>query len=122
MERYVVCLDPGHGPDTVNGSPDGAYKEREFTWDMGSRLRRLLEEQGIWVVMTREENEKPSLTQRAQVSNASGANLFVSIHSSGADDIHFGSRSGRAQKYCRPGYFDRPAGSRRYHLGQRPRL
>ena len=84
MERYVVCLDPGHGPDTVNGSPDGAYKEREFTWDMGSRLRRLLEEQGIWVVMTREENEKPSLTQRAQVSNASGANLFVSIHSNAA--------------------------------------
>ena len=84
MERYVVCLDPGHGPETANSSPDGAYLEREFTWDMGQRLRRLLEEQGIWVVMTREEGEKPSLTQRAQVSNASGANLFVSIHSNAA--------------------------------------
>lgn len=84
MEQAVVCLDPGHGPDTVNGSPDGAYKEREFTWDMYLRLRRLLEGRGIRVVGTRKEWEKPSLTRRAQISNESGADLFVSIHSNAA--------------------------------------
>ncbi|MFR1050255.1 MAG: N-acetylmuramoyl-L-alanine amidase family protein [Lachnospirales bacterium] len=76
-----VCLDPGHGPDTVNGSPDGTYKEREFTWDMYRRLRPLLEAQGVEVICTRAENEKPSLTARAAVSNKAGADLFVSLHS-----------------------------------------
>ncbi|KAB4867678.1 hypothetical protein GAG84_26325, partial [Bacteroides thetaiotaomicron] len=32
-----VCLDPGHGPGCVNGSPDGSYKEHEFAWDMSQR-------------------------------------------------------------------------------------
>ncbi len=84
MEQKIVCLDPGHGPDTVNGSPDGIYKEREFTWDMGLRIRRLLEERGVRVLMTRTEDAKPSLTQRAEVSNQGGADLFVSLHSNAA--------------------------------------
>lgn len=79
-----VCLDPGHGPGTVNGSPDGTYKEREFAWDMYTRIRPLLEAQGLTVICTRAENEKPSLTARAQVSNRAGADCFVSLHSNAA--------------------------------------
>jgi len=87
MERRpIVCLDPGHGPGTVNASPDGTYLEQEFTWDMCGRIRALLEEQGVEVVVTRGRNEKPSLTARAQVSNAAGADLFVSIHSNAASN------------------------------------
>ncbi|MEA4955258.1 MAG: N-acetylmuramoyl-L-alanine amidase [Pseudoflavonifractor sp.] len=81
----TVCLDPGHGPDTVNGSPDGSYKEKEFTWDMCRRLRPLLEAQGMEVIVTRTEDEKPSLTVRADVSNKAGAELFVSLHSNASE-------------------------------------
>ena len=84
MSKPIVCLDPGHGPGNVNGSPDGSYKEREFTWDMYTRLKPLLEAQGITVIGTRAENEVPSLTARASVSNKAGADLFVSIHSNAA--------------------------------------
>ena len=45
----IVCLDPGHGSGNVNGSPDGAYKEHEFTWDLYTRLKPLLEQQGVTV-------------------------------------------------------------------------
>lgn len=83
-KRYLVCLDPGHGPDTVNGSPDGTYQEKEFTWDLYTRIRPLLEQQGVSVIGTRTEQEKPSLTARAQVSNAAGADLFLSLHSNAA--------------------------------------
>ena len=79
--KYTVCLDPGHGPDTVNGSPDGSYKEREFAWDMYTRIRPLLERHGVNVICTRTEDTKPSLTARCEVSNQAGANLFVSLHS-----------------------------------------
>ena len=75
--KYTVCLDPGHGPDTVNGSPDGSYKEREFAWDMYTRIRPLLERRGINVICTRTEDTKPSLTARCEVSNRAGADLFV---------------------------------------------
>ena len=80
MDTKIACLDPGHGPDTVNGSPDGSYKEREFAWDMYTRVRPLLEARGVKVIVTRTENTKPSLTDRAKVSNNAGADLFVSLH------------------------------------------
>lgn len=77
----TVCLDPGHGPGCVNGSPDGSYREYEFAWDMGQRVRRLLESRGVKVVMTKTESEYPRLTTRANVSNRAGADLFLSLHS-----------------------------------------
>lgn len=80
-DKKIVCLDPGHGPDTVNGSPDGSYKEHEFAWDMYERIAPLLEGQGVKVVCTRTEDTKPSLTARAEVSNAAKADCFVSLHS-----------------------------------------
>lgn len=83
-KKYIVCLDPGHGPGTVNGSPDGSYKEMEFTWDMYTRIRPLLEQQGIKVVATRAQNEKPDLLPRCKVSNDAKANLFVSLHTNAA--------------------------------------
>lgn len=79
--KKIVCLDPGHGPSTVNGSPDGSYKEREFAWDMYTRVKPMLERQGITVVGTRTEDDMPSLTERARTANSAGADCFVSLHS-----------------------------------------
>lgn len=92
--KYTVCLDPGHGPDTVNGSPDGSYKEREFAWDMYTRIRPLLERRGINVICTRTEDTKPSLTARCEVSNKAGADLFVSLHSNAEGGSGWGTARG----------------------------
>lgn len=94
MGRKTVCLDPGHGPGTANGSPDGTYKEREFAWDMYERIRPLLEERGVRVICTRTEDTKPSLTERAGVSNRAGADCFVSLHSNAAGSGGWASPSG----------------------------
>ena len=92
--KYTVCLDPGHGPDTVNGSPDGSYKEREFAWDMYTRIRPLLERHGVNVICTRTEDTKPSLTARCKVSNQAGADLFVSLHSNAEGGSGWGTARG----------------------------
>lgn len=92
--KYTVCLDPGHGPDTVNGSPDGSYKEREFAWDMYTRIRPLLERHGVNVICTRTEDTKPSLTARCEVSNKAGADLFVSLHSNAEGGSGWGTARG----------------------------
>ncbi|MEP7040706.1 MAG: N-acetylmuramoyl-L-alanine amidase [Chloroflexota bacterium] len=55
----VVAIDPGHGgcldwgvPDPLKRGPD--FSEKTMTLAIGLELKRVLEEQGITVVMTRE--------------------------------------------------------------------
>ena len=92
--KKTVCLDPGHGPDTVNGSPNGIYKEREFTWDLYERLTPLLEAQGVNVICTRTEDTKPSLTERATVANNAKADCFVSLHTNAEGGDGWGTAHG----------------------------
>ena len=94
MGKYAVCLDPGHGPGNVNGSPDGTYKEWEFTWDMAQRIKPLLEAQGVGVVLTKTAGNYPSLTERAETSNKAQPDCFVSIHTNAAGEGGWSSASG----------------------------
>ena len=94
VDKFTVCLDPGHGPDTVNASPDGTYRESEFAWDMYGRIAKLLEERGVRTVCTRREDNKPSLTERANVPNRAGADCFVSLHSNASGSGGWSSASG----------------------------
>lgn len=94
MSKHTVCLDPGHGPGNVNGSPDGTYKEWEFTWDMARRIKPLLEAQGVGVVLTKTTDDYPSLTERANISNKAQPDCFVSIHTNAAGEGGWSSASG----------------------------
>ena len=94
VSRKTVCLDPGHGPDTVNGSPDGTYKEKEFAWDMYTRISPLLEAHGVHTICTRTEDTNPSLTERANVSNKANATCYVSLHSNAAGNDGWYNASG----------------------------
>ena len=96
MSKHTVCLDPGHGPGNVNGSPDGTYKEWEFTWDMAQRIKPLLEAQGVGVVLTKTADNYPSLTERANISNKAQPDCFVSIHTNAAGEGGWSSASGLA--------------------------
>ena len=84
MSNLMVCLDPGHGPGCVNGSPDGSYKEEAFAYDVACRVKDRLEGRGVAVVLTRDAQGYPSLAQRCQTSNRAGAAAFVSLHSNAA--------------------------------------
>lgn len=92
--KKTVCLDPGHGPDTTNGSPDGSYKEQEFAWDLYERITPLLEAQGVNVICTRTEGTKPSLTERATVANNAKADCFVSLHTNAEGGTGWGTAHG----------------------------
>lgn len=81
-DKKLVYLDPGHGGiENYNGSPDGTYKEHEFTLDMGKRIKAHLERCGVSVGMTRTEDVTVPLSERAAMANRAGADIFVSIHS-----------------------------------------
>lgn len=88
----TVVLDAGHGTQSANKSPDGAYNEAEFALDMAKRMKAILERHGVSVAMTRTGESCPTgkgdegdLSYRCRAANAiSGLDLFVSLHSNAA--------------------------------------
>ena len=106
---FVICIDPGHqakpdltlepiGPGSSKTKPKVAgggrginthTPESQIVLKIALKLKLLLEEKGIKVVMTRsKENVNISNVQRAQVANKSGADLFVRIHLDSSSNSH----------------------------------
>lgn len=75
-----IVLDPGHGGTQLGANSDSGVAEKEITLDIALRLRRLLQNAGFEVLMTRETDMTLSLERRAAFANSSHADLFVSIH------------------------------------------
>ncbi len=75
----TVVLDPGHG-----GLDPGSYwfgvKEKDLALDLGKRMRTLLQQNGINVVMTRDTDVYPELSERAALANKETNAIFVSLH------------------------------------------
>lgn len=105
----VVVLDPGHNggsaahPEIVNRQvPDGTggtkpcnttgtqtndgYTEHEFTFDVATRVRDLLTDQGIEVRLTRPDDTGagPCVNERAERGNGDDVSAVVSIHADGS--------------------------------------
>lgn len=103
-----MVLDPGHNggnaaaPEEINqpvpagrgntkpcnttgtASNDG-YPEHAFTFDVSQRVRRLLQQHGVTVVMTRNSDDGvgPCVNRRAAIGNQHRADAVVSIHADG---------------------------------------
>ena len=95
MAKHKVCIDAGHGGnDKSNGSPDGLFKEYKFTLDIALRIKAYLENAGIDVVLTRDEDESVSLANRAKIANDAKTDLFVSVHSNASGNSGWTEPSG----------------------------
>lgn len=78
----TITADPGHGPGNQNKGPTDYY-EHEGMWKLANYLKEELENNGVKVVLTRTENEDPSLDERG--SKAKGSDLFISLHSNASE-------------------------------------
>ena len=84
-----VVLDAGHG-GADPGAIQGDAVEKEITLDIAKMTKELLEESGYKVAMTREEDNRVALGDRAAFANKRNAKVFVSIHCN-ASENHKGS-------------------------------
>ena len=84
LKGQVVFIDPGHG-----GTDDGAVypysessevKEKDLNLAIAIRLAELLQQSGMQVVMTRQDDSTVQLDERVEMVNGSQAALLVSIH------------------------------------------
>lgn len=78
--RVVVVIDPGHGGRDPGAIGIGGLQEKDVVLPISLEVARLLEQQGVRVILTRSDDRFISLAGRAQLANRSRATLFVSIH------------------------------------------
>jgi len=78
--RYRVVIDPGHGgPDPGAIGIDG-LRETDVVLDVALQVAQLLQARGVQVLLTRTTEVDVDLPPRVALANASGAQLFVSLH------------------------------------------
>lgn len=77
----VIALDPGHGGSDSGAIGVGSNYEKTCTWKIAQACKSELSTyKNVQVVLTRSENECPSLEQRVKNAVAQGADVVVSIH------------------------------------------
>ena len=81
FDRRVILIDAGHGGSNVGTRNDsGTLLEKSLTLDWGLRLKRVLEDRGWNVFMSRQRDETVSLSERVAQADRVGAVMFVSLH------------------------------------------
>lgn len=75
-----VILDAGHGGYDPGAIGRDGIKEKYITLDITNRVRGLLENEGIEVILTRDDDSFIPLWRRTEIANRVNADLFVSIH------------------------------------------
>jgi N-acetylmuramoyl-L-alanine amidase len=78
--RRVVVIDAGHGGRDPGAVGIGGLREKEVVLDISRQVAQILEQNGVTVVMTRQDDRTIGLAPRTQLANRVNANLFVSIH------------------------------------------
>ena len=87
--KYVVCVDAGHGGKDGGAvlRVDGTDKrvEKKDNLRMAKWFRDALEEYGIRVVMTREDDTFLELSERTDIANEADADVLISFHRNSFD-------------------------------------
>ena len=81
----LIVLDAGHG-GRDQGTSAGSILEKEINLSVVKRLAGILEDAGAAVLLTREDDTKVGLEDRANFANQKEAEFFVSIHCNYCED------------------------------------
>ncbi|MFP4456335.1 MAG: N-acetylmuramoyl-L-alanine amidase [Clostridia bacterium] len=90
LDGKVIALDPGHG-GRDSGAPYGGIKESNINLDIALRVRDLLLEKGVIVIMTRDTDKTVTLGERANFANEMNADIAISFH---VNSTLYGTASG----------------------------
>ncbi len=84
--RPLVVIDPGHGGKDP-GASGASVREKTLVLGLARALKdALLEQGGVRVAMTRNDDRFLVLDERPEIARRLGADLFVSIHADSAGD------------------------------------
>jgi N-acetylmuramoyl-L-alanine amidase len=84
LKGRLIAVDPGHPPGGATG-PTG-LREAAANLGIGLEVKRLLEQEGARVFMTRTGDVPLELWPRVDLAERAGADLLVSIHNNALPD------------------------------------
>ena len=76
---FCVVVDAGHG-GSDGGTVSGKAVEKDINLSVALKLKAILENDNIEVILTRSSDENMSLADRTFVANDSNADFFISLH------------------------------------------
>ncbi len=79
-EKHVIVLDPGHGGEETGAVGPNGTNEKDVVLGIARKLKSILENSGIRVILTRDGDQHITLDDRTALANNNKANLFISIH------------------------------------------
>lgn len=85
-DKYKVFIDPGHG-GSDSGATGYGKNEKDINLEVSNKVKSILESRGIEVVMSRTTDVYLSLSERAELANNYGTDIFVSIHQNSASSL-----------------------------------
>lgn len=99
--KPTVCLDAGHGGDDPGAIGYSGIKEANVNLAVALKAGKILQNNGINVVYTRQSNNLPwtakdeteDLQARCDISNAAKANYFIAIHCNSAVEAANGTET-----------------------------
>ena len=88
-KTFCIVLDPGHGGEDP-GAVSGEIYEKNINLSVALLVCEQLQKyENVVVKMTRDDDNFISLSERADIANTQGADLFVSIHANSLDDTSY---------------------------------
>lgn len=114
ISNKIIAIDPGHGGVDPGAVSIRGTKEDEVNLQIGLKLKRLIEQSGGIVIMTREEDvglhsegaeslrqmKREDLKRRKEIVEESESEIFISIHL----NSFINSRYYGAQTFYREGF------------------
>lgn len=90
-EQVVIVVDPGHGGEDPGKVGINDVLEKDLNLQIAKKVKKLLEEAGIKIVMTRTNDKVPDakkedLNQRVQLINETKPKLALCIHQNSYPD------------------------------------
>jgi N-acetylmuramoyl-L-alanine amidase len=83
---FSLVIDPAHGAANTGARIASNVVEKDLTLALSGRLRAVVAAQGIAVVMTRESDADPPLSQRAGIANHALASACLILHATASGD------------------------------------
>jgi N-acetylmuramoyl-L-alanine amidase len=81
FEIETVVIDPGHGGVDLGKVGATGLLEKEVNLELALAMKRRIEEElGLEVILTRESDELLALRRRTEIANEAGGDLFISVH------------------------------------------
>jgi N-acetylmuramoyl-L-alanine amidase len=96
----VVVIDAGHG-GRMPGAVKLGVQEKDIDLAIVLQLKHILDEEdgSIGVYYTRTTDANPTLSQRVELANKAGADLFISVHNNSESNGNFTATNGTQAMY-----------------------